>query len=437
MIRSTSKLQHGVIFLAALLVALAAAACTAQPGSGASAAPTEVWRFTIVPAATPDLGPPPSPEPVATVEELQVDLGPGFELAGRLSQGRWGLTATLLDGGEVVIVGGQQRISFRRTAPKEAEVLSRDGSEWVKTEPLDFERTFHTATLLDDGRLLVAGGSGRETVDDERPFWSRQDLATVEIYDHGSGQWSAASSMLIARQGARAALMGDGRVLVIGGASGFSVIEDAELYDSSSDRWVRAASMSVPRRFHTATMLTDGRVLVVGGEATETAYSSAEIYDPETNSWTATADMARPRSGHAALLLEDGRVMVVGGSDLGLSEGLGPETTAEVYDPEDGSWAVVATGLQPRRGHEMATISGGRVLVIGGEDLVGLPVTMIEIYDPASGQWAFAGSLPDGRSQLAVVEMPDGTVLIVGGGTAIGFGDFPDYALSLSVPEER
>ncbi len=431
-------MQHGVIFLAALLVALTAAACSAtQPGSGAGATPTEVWRFTIVPAATPDLRPPPTPEPAAAVEELQVDLGPGFELAGRMSQGRWGLTATLLGDGEVVIVGGQERISFRRNAPKEAEVLSRGGSEWVKTEPLDFERTFHTATLLDDGRLLVAGGSGREIVDDERPFWSRQDLATVEIYDPGSGQWSAASSMRIARQGARAALLRDGRVLVIGGASGFSVIGDAELYDSSSDRWERAASMSVPRRFHTATLLADGRVLVVGGEATETAYSSAEVYDPETDSWTATADMARPRSGHAALLLEDGRVMVVGGSDLGLSEALGPETTAEVYDPVDGSWTVVATGLQPRRGHEMATISGGRVLVIGGEDLVGLPVTMIEIYDLASGQWGFAGSLPDGRSQLALVEMPDGTVLIVGGGTAVGFGDFPDYALRFSVPVER
>ena len=129
--------------------------------------------------------------------------------------------------------------------------------------------------------------------------------------------------------------------------------------------------------------------------------------------------------------------MVVGGSDLGASEVLGPETTAEIYDPVDGSWTVVATGLQPRRGHEVATISGGRVLVIGGEDLVGLPVTVMEIYDSASGQWGFAGSLPDGRSQLAVVAMPDGAVLIVGGGTAIGFGDFPDYALRFSVPEDR
>ena len=431
------ELQHSVISLAALLVTMAAAACGSQPGSGAEATSTAVWRFTIVPAATPELASTPSPEPVATVEESQVDLGPGFELAGRLAQGRWGLTATLLDGGEVVIVGGQERISFRRTAPREAEVLSRGGSEWVKTEPLDFERTFHTATQLDDGRLLVAGGSGREIVDDDRPFWSRQDLATVEIYDPGSGQWSAASSMRVARQGARTALLGDGRVLVVGGASGFSVIEDAELYDYSNDRWMRAASMSVPRRFHTATLLPDGRVLVVGGETPEGAHSSAEIYDPETDSWAGTSDMARPRSGHAASLLEDGRVMVVGGSDLGVSEALGPETTAEVYDPVDGSWTVVATGLQPRRGHEVTTISDGRVLVIGGEDLVGLPVAMIEIYDPASGQWGFAGSLPDGRSQLAVVVMPDGTVLIVGGGSAIGFGDFPDYALRFSVPEER
>ena len=416
---------------------MAAAACSSQPGSSAEATATAAWRFTIVPAATPTPAPTPNLEPVATVEQSQVKLGPGFELAGRLSQGRWGLTATLLTGGEVVIVGGQERISFRRTSPMEAEVLSTGGSEWVKTEPLAFQRSFHTATLLDDGRLLVAGGSGREIVDDDRPFWSRKDLATVEIYDPETGDWSNASSMRTARQGARAALLGDGMVLVVGGTSGFSVISDAELYDYSTDRWGRAASMSVPRRFHTATLLSSGRVLVVGGETQEAALSSAEIYDPETDSWTATSDMTRPRSGHAATLLDDGRIMVVGGSDLGVSEALGPETTAEVYDPVAGSWTVVATGLQPRRGHEVVTIPDGRVLVIGGEDLVGLPVTVMEIYDPFSGQWGFAGSLPDERSQLAVVVMPDDSVLIVGGGTAIGFGSFPDYALRFRVPEER
>ncbi len=389
-----------------------------------------------MPARTPSPVPTPTAETALAAAEPGVPLGPGLEVVGRLSQGRWGLTATLMPDGSVVAVGGQLRRSFFRSSPSEVEVLSAGGEEWVRMGRMAYERTFHTATALDDGRLLVAGGSGREVIEeDDRTFRGRSDLDTVEIYDPEDGVWSPAAPMRTGRQGARAALLAGGRVLVVGGASGVSIEEGAEIYDPGADRWTRAAPMSVPRRFHTATQLADGRLLVAGGETRQAAHASAEIYDPASDSWEAVADMAGPRSGHAATLLADGRVLVVGGSDLGASEALGPETTAEIYDPDRGTWTRVATGLRPRRGHEAVTLADGRVLVVGGEDLVGLPIEVMEVYDPATGDWEVAGSLPAGRSLLVALALPDGPVLIVGGGTAFGFAEFPDRVLRFTVPE--
>lgn len=413
-----------------------AAACTQAP-AGVSATPTAVWAFTVVPVGTPVPTPTSTPEPTPVTTELDIALEAGFEVAGRLSQGRWGLTATVLDDGTVVVVGGQERRSFTRSSPGEAELLAPGGSEWIKTTPMAYERTFHTATLLPDGRVLVAGGSGRKVLvddEDDRAFRSRQDLSSAEVYDPKSDEWSSAGKMDTGRQGARAVLLADGRVLVAGGASGVTVIAEVEIYDPVENAWAEAAPMAAIRNFHTATLLVDGRVLVAGGQTRDSAHATAEIYDPADDSWTPVSGMARPRSGHSAVLLGDGRVIVVGGSSLGDGDILGPETTAEIYDPVADTWTIVAGDLRPRRGHEVVVLVDGRVVVVGGEDLVGLTIAAVEVYDPAADKWKVAASLPDGRSLLAAVALPDGGLLIAGGGTSSGFSEFPDYALRFRVP---
>ena len=421
------------------LVALAVlfAACTQASGATAGATPTAVWAFTVVPVGTPVPSPMPSPEPAASEPQEQIPLGPGFELAGSLSMGRWGLSATVLEDGTVLVVGGQERRSFSRRSPSEAELLAPGATEWLKTEQVTYERSFHTATLLTDGRLLVAGGSGREVLaeEEDRVFRGRKDLATVEVYDPDSGKWSEAAEMLTARSSGRALLLEDGRVLVIGGSSGVKVIDKVELYDPATDEWTEAEPMSTVRSFHTATVLVDGRILVVGGQTRNMAQASTEIYDPATGEWTVAADLARPRSAHSAVLLGDGRVLVVGGSDLGASNVLGPETTAEIYDPVADTWTLVATDLKPRISHESALLPDGRVAVVGGENVVGLAVSDVEVYDPATGAWKIVGALPDGRSLLAVAVLPDGALLIAGGGVASGFTGFPTYVLRFNPPD--
>jgi N-acetylneuraminic acid mutarotase len=434
-----SKLLPLFAALGIAVLALAAAGCTQAAGAGVNGTPTAVWEFTVVPVGTPAPTPTPTPVPTPINHEPDVELDPGFELAGSLSQGRWGLTVTVLDNGTVIAVGGQERRSFSRNSPIEAELLTDGSDDWLKTEPMRYERSFHTVTKLPDGRLLVAGGSGREVLTEEeaedRPFRGRQDLSSVEVFDVKTGEWSEVAEMQTRRQSGGAVLLGDGTVLVIGGSSGVAVEAKAEYYVADDDTWVEVAPMSQARKFHTVTQMIDGRVLVAGGQTREAALASTEIYDPSDGTWTNVADLVRPRSGHTASLLRDGRVMVVGGSDLGATNVLGPETSAEIYDPVADEWTVIYGDLRPRLGHAAVTLTDGRVVVVGGEDLVGLSIDAVEVYQPATDTWKIAGTLPDGRSLLAATLMPDGSVLIVGGGTASGFVTFPDYVLRFRVPK--
>lgn len=172
----------------------------------------------------------------------------------------------------------------------------------------------HTATLLEDGRVLVVGGQ-------ETPSGK---IATAEIYDL-TGTWSSAGSMSEARGEAHTAtLLADGRVLVVGDSS------SVDVYDPSAGEWSTTGSMSEERLEHTATLLSDGRVLVAGGIAGRRDLDSAEVYDPSTGQWSSTGDMSEKRQSHKAVLLGDGKVLVLG------------RNTAEIYDPSTGSWFLTS-----------------------------------------------------------------------------------------------
>jgi len=274
----------------------------------------------------------------------------------------------------------------------------------------------HTATLLEDGRVLVVGGQGTPS----------GKLATAEVYDL-TGTWSSAGSMSEARGEAHTAtLLEDGRVLVVGDSS------SVDVYDPSSGQWSTTGSMSDERLEHTATLLDDGRVLVAGGISGRRDLDSAEVYDPSTGEWSATGDMSEKRQSHKAVLLGDGTVLVLG------------KSTAEIYDPSTGSWSLTSklvSGKNRWGGYTLTVLKDGRVLIAGGAVQPGAsggipggprgggfmlshsvaaltPTTKVDIYDPTTGIWSAASPMLEGHKFHAAILMPDGRVMVIGDDTA-------------------
>ncbi len=194
--------------------------------------------------------------------------------------------------------------------------------KWENTGSLTTTRQFHTATLLPNGKVLVAGGWNY-------PGYTNY-LASAELYDPATGTWTATGSMAAARTNHTATLLPTGQVLVAGGIASAGTLASAELYDPATGTWTTTGSLTTARWSHTATLLPNGKVLVAGGGYGD----SAELYDPATGSWTATGSLAQTRQSHTATLLPNGMVLVAGG----YSYPTGDVASAELYDPASGTW---------------------------------------------------------------------------------------------------
>ncbi|HUP68811.1 MAG TPA: kelch repeat-containing protein [Acidimicrobiales bacterium] len=246
---------------------------------------------------------------------------------------------------------------------------------------MGFARLSHTATLLEDGRVLVAGGIR----DEGGRGQAERNYASAEIFDPVTEQWTFTEALREARNLHTASRLADGRVLVVGGI-GTPLIDlahplsSAEIYDPESQRWSSGGTLSIARTSHTATTLANSDVLVVGGVGGgKGGLVSAELYDADTGTWRATGVPAVPRSGHTAALLEDGRVLIAGAGYLYPGENAAePTTTAEVYDPVTSRWSYTS-GMAEKRGMFTANLLGGpscqtasrpsycgKVLAVGG-----------------------------------------------------------------------
>ncbi|MBI4801835.1 MAG: Ig-like domain-containing protein [Elusimicrobia bacterium] len=271
---------------------------------------------------------------------------------------------------------------------------------FVPTGSMSMGRHIHTATLLTNGKALVAGGNNGGYI----------YLSSAELYDPGTEAFSTTGPMNSRRgRGHTATLLGDGRALITGGDNGATAVSSAELYDPVAGLFTVTGQMSAPRSAHTATRLQNGKVLITGGYNGSASLSLAELYDPATGAFSPAGTMNAARRIHTATLLADGRVLVAGGYHNGYL------SSAELYDPATNTFSLAAGPMGTARAyHNVILLNNNKVLIVGGSSPAG-PLSSAELFDPATGAFSPTGAMSTLRSSGHVIALANGKILVVGG----------------------
>lgn len=303
-------------------------------------------------------------------------------------------------------------------------------------------RSGHQATLLEDGTVLVTGGTYGHVTTDNSPASPESFVALQSAEIYSDAGFAYAAQMTVPRWQHTATLLsnGTGQVLITGGSNGSSAVASAEiftpgstpgspgtftataLYDSSTGTFSGAVSqMNAARFLHTATLLPNGQVLLAGGQSSDgSILNSAELYNPLTGAFTLTGPMNSARWMHTATLLPDGTVLIAGGANAS-----GPVSTAEVYNPGTNQFTPVGSMLLARSLAQATLLGNGTVLITGGAtcssgsdypDIRNTSCSSAEAEIYSGGSFtATTTSMMTARYEHTAVTLKDGTVLIAGG----------------------
>jgi len=331
-----------------------------------------------------------------------------FTRIGDVGTARYNHTATLLKNGKVLIAGGTGLHSTGETTLASTELFSPDSMTFTAAGTMTVMRSQHVATLLADGKVLLV--SGYASIGPSSSMCGRN----AELFDPADGSFTATSPPTAARCENTATLLNDGRVLIYGVGV---TVENADLYDPATRTFSATAKMSASRFGHTATLLADGRVLIAGGvgvRSNVTTYlATAELYDPATNTFVATGNLAKARAYHTASLLADGTVLIAGGL-AGTTSTDDYLPNAELYDPRSGRFTSAARLNVVRIHHAAMPFANGRVLLLGGVTIGGRTASA-ELYDPADATFVTTGSLSAERTSFAATALANGQILVTGG----------------------
>ena len=326
---------------------------------------------------------------------------------------RSGHTATLLLDGRVLVAGGTTD-----AAPPSAELFIPESNSFAPTRGgMVYARSGHCASLLPDGRVLITGGGDPNA----------NLFKTAELFDPVTQSFTTTGNLNQERTRASATLLLNGKVLIAGGQdSGGTLLSSSELYDPSTGTFTLTGNMQIPRAKHTATLLSNGKVLLVGS-ISETG--SAELFDPASGLFSTTGSLIQSRARHTATLLPNGKVLVLGGTQTMMPVGggapAGPVSLdgAEVYDPAKGVFHNGGRLVIARDSHTATLLTNGIVLVTGGYvhgfDGDAQPewrtIVAAELFDPATSVSIAAASLETDRAEHKATMLNNGQVLITAG----------------------
>jgi WD40 repeat protein len=352
---------------------------------------SRLYVFLAVAATTIAFGTPPFHTVHARVDGVG-SVSPGTPML----EPRSGHSATLLPNGKVLIAGGMRR---NQEFYRSAELYDPTTGKFRATGEMSLARVGHVAILLRSGKVLVAGG------------WAGHECTnSAELYDPLSGKFTAIAKMTTRRGQPSATLLSDGDVLIAGGADHDTPggIASAEVFHAATLAFEPVGSMHQGRISHTATLLSDGRVLIAGGRG-EGVTASAELYDAKTKRFSETAKMLMPRYKHTAGPLPNGQVLIAGGSDD--RDWKGSMSSAEIYDPLTGKFAATPP-MNDRRFKlpgETAQLPSGQLLIAGGSK-------QVELYDPETGKFLLAlGQMNEAWHFMTETRLKDGMILLTGG----------------------
>ena len=288
-----------------------------------------------------------------------------------------------------------------------AIAMAQSRGNFTTTGSMLTPRFGHTATLLPDGRVLIAGGCVKEHPLPD-PTSCTGTTATAELYDPITHTFTATGNMTTARWSHAATLLPDGRVLIAagygdGGSAGH--LANAELYDPSTGAFAPAGNMTAPSAYgiDTATLLSDGQVLITG------CCFRAELYDAATGTFTGTGNMTTGSPWATATLLSDGRVL--------LATAFFPPA---VYDPRTGIF--IPTGTPSITPGKATLLTNGKVLIAGSWSDDPGPNFLAELYDASNQTFSLTGNMTARRANHTITLLPDGKVLITGGSSGTSFG---------------
>jgi PKD repeat protein len=332
-------------------------------------------------------------------------------------------TAKLNDG-RVLLTGGQIQNAPASVITNSVDAFNPADNSITPVAPMTIRRWSHTATTLADGRVLVTGGRTNSTAA------TGIVLATAEVYDPATNTWTeTAGPMNVARRSHTATLLANGKVLIAGGGNGVSTttsqaIQSAELFDPVTGMFTLIGNMLDRRSAHSAILLDDGKVLISGGSngiGTLFPVNTAELYDPATNTFTPTGNMNYPHLAQLPGKLRDGRV-VQGSSYYNTSHtSAGGRITdeSEIYNPVTESWTPVAPMFKQRIDIGAQGLLDGTLLVAGGvttsPNFPSIFQPTSEVFDPATMSWKLSGIMSAGRDEFSGLLLDDGRVMISGG----------------------
>lgn len=384
-------------------------------------------------------------------------------------------TATPLDDGRVLVAGGHSAYNFSYNTCCEIDAMATAelynpaapaGANSSSTSPLNLARTQHTAVKLPNGKVLVAGGLG-DSSNDVAPY--QVDVRRqIEIYDPATAIWALKiSADCLPRAMHTATVLDETHVLLAGGVDAAGVpTNTAEVYDVAKDACVPTTSMTKIRAEHTATFLSGtpeqcgancGKVLVAGGVGVigdGAAHRSAELFTfaAGAGAWTATTPMneINGRQSHTATLLESGGVFVAGGFNRSPREPVRVTNSTETFNPATGVWTTRCEMTTPRYLHTATKLNNGKVILAGGNENVtqdtsteskiddpnsspDLALASAEVYDPWANPPTCSATASMGEARLnhtstLITDTNGNDAVLAFGGASSHWSFFPPYA---------